>query len=109
MTNQVLIPLAFFAMIIGIVYLFVRRSERMALLAKGTDASIFESGKQPSSLKWGLLFIGIGAGILVGKLLSLHTTLGEEPAVFSMICLFGGSALIIYHLLARRFGETPKS
>ncbi len=100
MTNEFLIPVAFFAMVYGIVYLFVRRKERLALIEKGADASIFESARQPSSLKWGLLFVGIGTGILLGKVLAVYTTLDEEPAFFSMICLFGGLGLIIYHLVA---------
>ncbi len=106
MTNELLIPVAFFAMVYGIVYLFVRKKERLALVAKGADATIFESSKQPSSLKWGLLFVGIGTGILVGKALAVYTTLEEEPAFFSMICLFGGIGLIIYHMIAGKF-ETP--
>lgn len=101
MTNEFLIPIAFFAMIYGIVYLFVRRKERLALLSKGVDASVFESAKnQSSSLKWGLLLVGIGTGILIGKILAVYTTLEEEPAFFSMVCLFGGIGLIIYHVIA---------
>ncbi|MCX6269187.1 MAG: hypothetical protein NTW16_17840 [Bacteroidetes bacterium] len=106
MNADFLIPIACFAMIYGIVYLFVRKKERLALIAKGADATIFESTKQPSSLKWGLLFVGIGTGILLGKVLAVYTTLEEEPAFFSMICLFGGIGLIVYHLIANKF-EVP--
>jgi uncharacterized oligopeptide transporter (OPT) family protein len=101
--TDILIPIALFAMIYGIVYLMVRKKERLALLQKGADATIFESSKQPSSLKWGLLLVGIGTGILLGKVLSIYTYLDEEPATFSMICLFGGVSLIIYHLIAKKF------
>jgi hypothetical protein len=109
MTTEFLIPIAFFAMVYGIVYLFVRKKERLALIAKGVDASIFESSRQPSSLKWGLLFVGIGSGILLGKVLAVYTTLEEEPAFFSMICLFGGIGLIIYHLIAHKFEVSAKA
>jgi hypothetical protein len=108
MTTEFLIPIAFFAMVYGIVYLFIRKKERLALIAKGADASIFESSRQPSSLKWGLVFVGIGTGILLGKILAVYTTLQEEPAFFSMICLFGGFGLIIYHLIASKFEEPAK-
>jgi len=108
MTTEFLIPIAFFAMVYGIVYLLVRRKERVALIEKGADASIFESSKQPSSLKWGLLLVGIGTGILLGKILAVYTTLQEEPAFFSMICLFGGIGLIIYHLIANKFEGQAK-
>jgi hypothetical protein len=109
MNTEFLIPIAFFAMVYGIVYLLVRRKERVALIEKGADASIFESSKQPSSLKWGLLLVGIGTGILLGKILAVYTTLQEEPAFFSMICLFGGIGLIIYHLIANKYEGTEKS
>ncbi|HNW72617.1 MAG: hypothetical protein PHP04_00135 [Bacteroidales bacterium] len=109
MSNEFLIPVAFFAMIYGIVYLLVRRKERLALLAKGADASVFESSKnQPSSLKWGLLLVGIGTGILIGKILAVYTTLAEEPAFFSMVCLFGGIGLIIYHVITRKIETNIK-
>ncbi len=73
------------------------------LLQKGVSASVFETGKKsPSELKWGLLMIGIGIGILFGKVLAIHTTLEEEPAFFSMICLFGGIGLIIYHIIVNK-------
>ncbi len=107
MNTEFLIPIACFAMIYGIVYLLVRRKERLALIEKGIDATIFESSKnQPSSLKWGLLLVGIGAGILLGKVLAVYTTLSEEPAFFSMICLFGGIGLIVYHLIASKYEKS---
>lgn len=104
METQFLIPIAFFAMVYGIVFLFVRKKERLAMIAKGTDPTVFETvPKPPTSLKWGLLLVGFGIGILMGKILTLCTSLNEEPAIFSMICLFGGFGLIIYHIVLRRF------
>jgi hypothetical protein len=43
MGPQVLVPLSLFAMIFGIVYLIysTRNRERLALIEKGVDASIF--------------------------------------------------------------------
>ncbi|HNY01010.1 MAG TPA: hypothetical protein PKG48_00405 [Bacteroidales bacterium] len=103
MTNEFLIPIAFFGMVYGIVYLFVRNKERLALINKGANATIFDSSREHSSMKWGLLFVGIGTGILLGKVVASYTTMDEEPAYFSMICLLGGIGLIAYHLLARKF------
>jgi len=106
METQFLIPLSFFAMVYGIVFLFIRKKERLALIAKGTNATIFETTKKAtSSLKWGLLLVGIGIGILLGKVLAVYTSLDEEPAFFSMICLFGGIGLIIYHLITYKLEE----
>jgi hypothetical protein len=100
MEPEILIPLSFFALVFAIIYILVRKKERLALIAKGADATLFESKmKTPSSLKWGLLFVGIGTGILLGKLFAAYTCLGEEASFFSMICLCGGLSLMIYHFI----------
>jgi hypothetical protein len=41
MTVEFLIPIAFFAMIYGIVYIIVRRKERITMIEKGADPSLF--------------------------------------------------------------------
>lgn len=97
--------IALFAMIYGIVYLLVRKRERLALLQKGQDASVFDSSKRPSSLKWGIVLVGIGIGILLGRVVSVYTGIDEEPATFSMICLFGGIGLVVYHFLAKKLED----
>jgi len=103
MEPGILVPISFFAMIIGIVYLVIRKKERMLLIQKGADTSAFESKrKETSTLKWGLLFLGIGIGILLGRVFAAYTCLGEEASYFSMICLFGGLSLVIYHFLGRK-------
>jgi hypothetical protein len=102
MQAEFLIPISLFAMIFGIVYIIVRRKERLTMIEKGADPSIFErGGKSPASLKWGMLFVGIGIGILLGKIFAAYSCLGEEASMFSMICLFGGLSLVIYHFVER--------
>ena len=100
--HGILVPISFFAMILGLVlgfqYLKSRNKERMALIEKGVDASIFAPVKKKNninSLKYGLFFIGIAAGILFGNILYESTILIKEVAYFSMIFLFGGISLII--------------
>ncbi len=101
-----LVPIAFFAMVFGIVYLAIRRKERALLIQKGLDASAFETKKNGiSNLKWGLLFLGIGVGILLGRVFAANTCLGEEASYFSMICLSGGLSLVIYHIIARNMDK----
>jgi hypothetical protein len=102
MEAGIFVPIAFFAMIFGIVYIVVRKKERMLLIQRGADASAFESKKNEiATLKWGLLFLGIGIGILLGRIFAAYTCLGEEASYFSMICLFGGLSLVVYHFIAR--------
>jgi hypothetical protein len=108
----IFIPLSFFASIVLIVYIYYtnRNKERMALIEKGLDASIFRSPKSTGllTIKFAFLFIGIGIGILVGNILETTTRLNEEVAYFSMIFLFGGASLIIFHLLEKKFAKTEK-
>ena len=102
MANEFLVPITLFAMIFGIVYILVRKKERLAMIEKGVDASLFTVKKKVSAdLKWGMLFVGIGVGIFLGKLFAAYTLLGEEASMFSMICLFGGLSLMIYHFMER--------
>jgi hypothetical protein len=103
MEAGILVPISFFALIFGIVYLVIRKKERMLMIQRGADASVFESKRnETGNLKWGLLFLGIGVGILLGRIFAAYTCLGEEASYFSLICLFGGLSLVIYHFLARK-------
>ena len=106
MEAGILVPIAFFTMVFGIVYIVVRKRERMLLIQRGADASAFESKRnETATLKWGLLFLGIGIGILLGRVFAAYTCLGEEASYFSMICLFGGLSLVIYHFIARKMAK----
>ena len=101
MGNEFLIPVSFFAMIFGIIYIIGKRKERLRMIEKGADPSLFKTKNYiPAELKWGLLFVGIGVGIILGRVFAAYTRLGEEASYFSMICLFGGLSLVIYHFLA---------
>ncbi len=97
------VPLGLFAMIYGLVYLNVRKKERMALIESGKDARIFnlESNVAPS-LKFGLLLIGLGLGALLGNVLETATAIEEETAYFSMILLFGGIGLLVYYAIGKK-------
>jgi hypothetical protein len=102
-----------FGAIVTIVYLGVRRKERMAMLEKGVDASVFFSKKSSSNeyaLKYGLLLIGVALGILVGNLLAASAPFAEaeEAAYFSMIFLFGGVALLVNYFIARKMFNEDK-
>lgn len=111
--TPVLVLSIIFGSIVAIVYIGTRRKERMAMLEKGVDASVFFSKKTNSneySLKYGLLLIGVALGILVGNLLSASEPFAEaqEAAYFSMIFLFGGMALLINYFIARKMFNEDK-
>jgi hypothetical protein len=104
--------IAFFAMVFGIVYLFytTRNKERMALIEKGADASLFNVGKEAGSsyswnkftLKMGMLAIGIGLGIIAAAILAEAGVLEEGALYPAMIFLFGGVSLVVFYLIDRK-------
>lgn len=107
--TPIIVLLIIFGSVVTIVYLGIRKKERMAMMEKGVDASLFFSSKKKSStnLKYGLLLIGVALGILIGKILATTEAFmyEEEAAYFSMIFLFGGAALIIHYFLDKRMDK----
>ena len=98
--EAILIPATVFATIYGIVYLNIRKKERMALLDRGLDPRSFEKDRTDfSSLKYGLLFTGIGLGLLLANILVSMGKMEREAAYFSLVSLFGGIALIVDYVL----------
>jgi len=105
--TEVLIPLIVFASIFGIAYVFLntRNKERLSLIEKGADASLFATKKNHRSnltLKFGMLAVGIGIGILIASLLESYTVLDEEVAYPSMIFLFGGMFLVANAMIEKK-------
>ncbi len=97
--TAVLVLGVIFGSIVMLVYLNIRKKERMSLIEKGADASIFVTKSESSpSLKWGIFLTGLAIGLLVGNLLETYANMRPEVAYFSMIFLFGGLGLIIYYI-----------
>jgi predicted MFS family arabinose efflux permease len=100
---EILVPLGVFAMIVAIVFLVVRKKERLSLIQHGADASSLKMDKESnSSLKFGLLLIGIAVGILLGNLISESSSMQEEVAYFSMTFICGGISLLIYYMITKK-------
>jgi hypothetical protein len=105
--------IAFFATMFGNYYVHftTRNKERMALIDKGADASLFNTGKEGQSswhywnkftLKLGMLFMGIALGIITGGVLSNASVLNEGADYTSMIFFFGGLSLVLFYLIDRK-------
>ena len=109
MQVEILIPIAFFATVFGIVYIIVSavNKEKLAMIEKGLDASFFKDKLKTShgryvALQLGILLVGISLGLLMGDLLDTYTEIQEEVAYFSMILLFGGAGLLIYYMIMKK-------
>lgn len=106
----IIVPLALFLMIFGIVYLAKR--ERMAMIERGMDPRRYKPQSAPyQTLKWGLLLIGAGAGLFFAYLLD-HTVFahlnngfdndGNVAIYFALIAIFGGAGLFVSFLMEKR-------
>lgn len=105
--GEILIPIVFFALVFGMFYLYIasRNKERMALIEKGADASIFSGQRSNGTGKWilklGIFAVGIALGILCGNLLE-SVGMKEEVSYTSSIFLFGGIALVAAFFVGRK-------
>ena len=105
--------IAFFATVFGIMYVHytTRNKERMALIEKGADASMFNTGKgnnRPAynwskvTLKIGMFFMGVAVGVIAGATLSYAGILYEGANYPAMIFFFGGLSLVLFYLIERK-------
>lgn len=103
--------LALFLMIFGIRYL--RSRENMAMIEKGLDPKLNQNRPAPfQNLKWGLLLVGAGAGLLVAYLLSEYVLFrpdkwgnnnNDNPAIyFALIAIGGGFGLIASYKIEKK-------
>lgn len=111
----ILVPITFFictfAMIFGIRYF--SNKEKMAMIERGIDPGVRKSTPQPFlSLKFGLLLVGLGIGLLVALftvrgLLGNDLTDGQEGQAvaiyFGFIGIFGGIGLIISYMIEKKW------
>lgn len=108
--HETLVPIIFFLVCgaAAIFAIFARHRERITMLDKGLAPEdikkLYTSGRtiNPfSSLKWGMVFAGVGLAGLLGIWLEQAYMLpdGIYPA---LIALFGGLGLVLFYAIARR-------
>ena len=110
MGPEILIPLSFFAAVFGVFYLYIssRNKERLALIEKGADASIFSRGNNTTpmwkviTLNLAFLLMGIGLGVFIATLLDEYTTLDSDGIYPALIFLFAGAGLYFGFTQARK-------
>ena len=105
----ILVPIALFAMVFGIVYLAKR--ERMAMIERGMDPRRYKPQSAPfQNLKWGLLLIGSGAGLFLAYILdkTVFSRIGQiddggnKAIYFALIAIFGGLGLFLSYRIEKK-------
>ena len=111
----ILVPITLFictfALIFGIRYF--SNKEKMAMIERGIDPGVRKSTPQPFlSLKFGLLLVGLGIGLLVAlftvrSLFGSDLTNGQEGQAvaiyFGFIGIFGGLGLIASYVIEKKW------
>ncbi|NNJ88208.1 MAG: hypothetical protein HKP53_02290 [Eudoraea sp.] len=105
MGGEIIILISMFLVIFGISYLYftTRNKERLALIEKGAEASIFVKGKRDGAapfwkvliLNLALLLMGIGLAIFIASFLSNTLGMDEEVAYPGTIFLMAGLGLYV--------------
>jgi hypothetical protein len=124
---EVAILAVIFGCFFGVFYLYfsTRNKERLALIEKGADASIFMSSQKRNAapfwkvliLNLGLLAMGVGVGILLGSLLSYNfgysgsyqnrptNYISSETLYAASIFLCAGASLLIGFTITKRLDK----
>ncbi|MCG8307836.1 MAG: hypothetical protein MI975_10640 [Cytophagales bacterium] len=101
MITGIIMTLGFFvAIVLSIKYISAARNkEKMALIEKGVDLSTIYQKKdfRNVTLKSGMFLVGIAIGLFFGYLLTEISSINQVISYFSMILLFGGASLIVFH------------
>ena len=102
--TEIFVVFIVFGTLFGLAYLFfsTRNKERMALIDKGADASIFFSKERRSGYKWkvfvvtlALLLVGVGVGVFLGGFFSNVLGMDEEVAFPGTIFVTAGLGLYL--------------
>ena len=101
MIAEILIPISLFLAIFGIIYLYLstRNKERLALIEKGIDASIF-MGRDKSSTSFSKIIL-----LNLALLLSTYTSLNEGALYPATIFTMAGAALFIGFTMTKKLDQ----
>ncbi|MAP54547.1 DUF6249 domain-containing protein [Altibacter sp.] len=114
MGSEVIVIPIIFGVLFGIYYLFIsaRNRERLALIEKGADASIFYGKDRKVTPIWkvivinlALLSMGIGLGIFIAAILNTQLGMEEEVAYPGTIFFMAGVGLFSGFYLTKKLNS----
>jgi hypothetical protein len=107
---EFLIPIFFFLSVgaVWAVFLLTRHRERTMMIEKGMQSEEIKAMyarrwftvNPLTTLKWGMLFVGVGLAALVGIWLRENYIL-NDGVIPGLMAIFGGAALIFFYFIAR--------
>lgn len=112
-SELIIVPIIFGATF-GVFYLYfsTRNKERLALIEKGADASIFVKGKTHAAPIWkvfilnlSLLLMGIGLGTFIASVLENYTSLDEDALYPAVIFFTAGVGLFVGFYLTKNLDK----
>jgi len=114
MGSEIVIIPIIFGVIFGIFYLYIssRHKERLALIEKGAEASIFYSKDRRATPIWkvivinmAFLLMGIGLGIFLGGIFTDFMGMDEDIAMPGTILFTAGLGLLGGFFLTKKWNE----
>lgn len=98
-----------FSTIVAVIFLVTRHRERITMITKGLTPEEVKAyytksltiGDSLNSLKWGILFVFVGAALLVGNFLRERYSL-DDGVTFGIVCICAGCALLIFYVIASK-------
>jgi len=102
-TRDALVSVTLFAAVFGMVYVFLmtRHRERMTILEKNINPSPFKSTNNTALLKYGIIWLGVSIGLIVGNLL-YNWGVEETFSYASMVFMFSGIGMIVAYFVAQK-------
>ena len=90
----ILVPLGFFALVFGIVYM--HKKENLAMIDKGMNPKLYFL-RPYGILKWSMLLIGAGVGLFLAYMFDQYMSRNEENEAlyFALIAIGGGIGLFV--------------
>ena len=98
----IFISLGLFTLVFGIVYM--NKRESLAMIEKGMNPKMYRPAPY-ITLKWGLLLVGSGLGLLLAYLLDRYTMGSYKPnpaLYFALIAMGGGIGLILSYRIEKK-------
>jgi hypothetical protein len=112
----IIVPLGAFWLVFMIIKISLDYKTKKALIEKGqVNENIKFLAKHQngfmSSLKWGLVLLGVGIGLMGYKFIDLGTYSrrgDEEVVAFGLMALFAGIGLVVYYFIAMKMSKQDK-